>query len=150
MSGMVDYLLVLLAAYYWLYYLQVALRDIIDVQLQPSITRIRIQTVKAPPSSVDAPWLTSKKNLRPKTPWIRFTTFSSGDAQDAIDNLDMNELKRKILKVNLARPIKTAAINPQSNRAGAWANFLSSFCIIMEIFPRSFQFGNRKNGCRSM
>jgi len=48
--------------------------------------------------------------------------------------MDMNELKRKILKVNLARPRKTAVMNPQSNRAGAWANFLLSFCIIMEIF----------------
>jgi len=76
-----------------------------------------------------------------------FVTFSSsGDAQDAIDNMDMNELKRKILKVNFARPIKTA----QSNRAGAWANFLLSFCIIMEFFFTLFQFGNRRNGCMSM
>ena len=36
-----------------------------------------------------------------------FVTFSSaGDAQDAIDNMDMNELQGKILKVNIARPMK--------------------------------------------
>ena len=36
-----------------------------------------------------------------------FATFSSaGDAQDAIDNMDMNELRGRILKVSLARPMK--------------------------------------------
>ena len=33
--------------------------------------------------------------------------------------MDMNELKGKVLKVNLARPMKTLALNPQSNRASA-------------------------------
>jgi len=47
-----------------------------------------------------------------------FVTFSSvADAQDAIDNMDMNELKGRVLKVNLARPMKTITMNPQSNRA---------------------------------
>ncbi|KAG6900869.1 hypothetical protein C0993_009987 [Termitomyces sp. T159_Od127] len=37
-----------------------------------------------------------------------FITYgSSADAQDAIDNMDMNELRGKVLKVNLARPMKT-------------------------------------------
>lgn len=36
-----------------------------------------------------------------------FVTYSStGDAQDAIDNMDMNELRGKILKVSIARPMK--------------------------------------------
>src|SRR5258707_15392076 len=36
-----------------------------------------------------------------------FVTYSStGDAQDAIDNMDMNELRGRILKVSLARPMK--------------------------------------------
>ena len=36
-----------------------------------------------------------------------FATFASaGDAQDAIDNMDMNELRGRILKVSLARPMK--------------------------------------------
>ncbi|KAG8935681.1 hypothetical protein FRC03_001541 [Tulasnella sp. 419] len=36
-----------------------------------------------------------------------FITFGTPiDAQDAIDNMDMNELRGKTLKVNLARPLK--------------------------------------------
>ncbi|VDB83004.1 unnamed protein product [Peniophora sp. CBMAI 1063] len=46
-----------------------------------------------------------------------FVTFSSaGDAQDAIDNMDMNELQGKVLKVNIARPMK-AQPQLQGNRA---------------------------------
>jgi len=46
-----------------------------------------------------------------------FVTFSSaGDAQDAIDNMDMNELRGRILKVSLARPMKGVA-PPTGNRA---------------------------------
>ncbi|KAJ3725924.1 hypothetical protein EV361DRAFT_529554 [Lentinula raphanica] len=37
-----------------------------------------------------------------------FVTYSStSDAQDAIDNMDLNELKGRVIKVNLARPMKT-------------------------------------------
>jgi len=36
-----------------------------------------------------------------------FVTFSSaGDAQDAIDNMDMNELRGRNMKVSIARPMK--------------------------------------------
>src|ERR1700744_2843887 len=36
-----------------------------------------------------------------------FVSFAStGDAQDAIDNMDMNELRGRILKVSIARPMK--------------------------------------------
>ncbi|KII88467.1 hypothetical protein PLICRDRAFT_110365 [Plicaturopsis crispa FD-325 SS-3] len=36
-----------------------------------------------------------------------FVTYSSsGDAQDAIDNMDLNELRGRVIKVNLARPMK--------------------------------------------
>lgn len=36
-----------------------------------------------------------------------FVTYASaGDAQDAIDNMDMNELRGRVLKVNVARPLK--------------------------------------------
>lgn len=52
-------------------------------------------------------------------------TFSSSeDAQDAIDNMDMNELKGKVLKVNLARPMKTPA-QLGGNRAGAFTTIIS-------------------------
>ncbi|PPQ76420.1 hypothetical protein CVT26_013077 [Gymnopilus dilepis] len=54
----------------------------------------------------------------PKHRGFAFVTYtSSADAQDAIDNMDMNELKGRILKVNLARPMKTAAANLSGNRA---------------------------------
>ncbi|KAI0748215.1 RNA-binding domain-containing protein [Daedaleopsis nitida] len=36
-----------------------------------------------------------------------FVTYSSpADAQDAIDNMDLNELNGRVLRVNLARPMK--------------------------------------------
>ena len=34
------------------------------------------------------------------------TFASAADAQDAIDNMDLNELRGKVLRVNLARPSK--------------------------------------------
>ncbi|KAH9478714.1 Peptidyl-prolyl cis-trans isomerase E [Psilocybe cubensis] len=54
----------------------------------------------------------------PKHRGFAFVTYTStADAQDAIDNMDMNELKGRVLKVNLARPMKTAAANLNGNRA---------------------------------
>lgn len=48
-----------------------------------------------------------------------FVTFTSQqDAQDAIDNMDMNELEGRVLKVSLARPQKVN-IQGAGNRAGA-------------------------------
>lgn len=47
-----------------------------------------------------------------------FVTFASAeDAQDAIDNMDMNEMGGRVLKVSLARPMKTPA-QLGGNRAG--------------------------------
>ncbi|PVF97783.1 RNA-binding domain-containing protein [Serendipita vermifera] len=46
-----------------------------------------------------------------------FVTFGTqADAQDAIDNMDMNELKGKVLKVSLARP-QRAPVQGAGNRA---------------------------------
>ncbi|KAI0306455.1 hypothetical protein B0F90DRAFT_1808153 [Multifurca ochricompacta] len=46
-----------------------------------------------------------------------FVTYSSsGDALDAIDNMDMNELRGRVLKVSLARPMK-GGIQATGNRA---------------------------------
>ena len=62
----------------------------------------------------------------PKHRGFAFVTFgSSADAQDAIDNMDMNELKGRVLKVNLARPIK-GALQPNGNRASKCSSFLYS------------------------
>ncbi|KAF8746076.1 hypothetical protein AX14_000139 [Amanita brunnescens Koide BX004] len=46
-----------------------------------------------------------------------FITYASpADAQDAMDNMDLNELRGKVIKVNLARPMK-GPIQPLGNRA---------------------------------
>lgn len=64
----------------------------------------------------------------PKHRGFAFITFgSSADAQDAIDNMDMNELKGRVLKVNLARPMK-GALQPNGNRASA------SLCLSVSLF----------------
>jgi peptidyl-prolyl isomerase E (cyclophilin E) len=44
------------------------------------------------------------------------TFASSADAQDAIDNMDLNEMGGKVLKVNLARPMK-GQLQAGGNRA---------------------------------
>ncbi|KAF9479774.1 RNA-binding domain-containing protein [Pholiota conissans] len=76
--------------------------DILEVQLPPPATQHhQNQAANAP-----------------KHRGFAFVTFSSSaDAQDAIDNMDMNELNGRVLKVNLARPMKAAALNPQGNKA---------------------------------
>jgi RNA recognition motif-containing protein len=57
-----------------------------------------------------------------------FVTYSSaGDAQDAIDNMDMNELRGRILKVSLARPMKGVA-PPTGNRASESYSFVCGIC----------------------
>ncbi|KAF7976723.1 hypothetical protein HWV62_5903 [Athelia sp. TMB] len=46
-----------------------------------------------------------------------FVTYgSAADAQDAIDNMDMNEMSGRVLKVNLARPMK-GQLQAGGNRA---------------------------------
>ena len=46
-----------------------------------------------------------------------FVTYASpADAQDAIDNMDLNELNGRVLRVNLARPMKAQA-QATGNRA---------------------------------
>jgi peptidyl-prolyl isomerase E (cyclophilin E) len=77
---------------------------------------------------------TKKKNTKtaPKHRGFAFVTFSSpADAQDAIDNMDLNEMKGKVLRVNLARPMKAATLNPQGNRASA---FFFSFRFVSSLF----------------
>lgn len=47
-----------------------------------------------------------------------FVTFGTPiDAQDAIDNMDQNELQGKVLKVNLAKPMKGPGVQALGNRA---------------------------------
>jgi len=58
--------------------------------------------VQIPPATTDP-----NKQADGKHKGFGFVTFSSpADAQDAIDNMELNELKGKVLRVNLARPMK--------------------------------------------
>lgn len=59
------------------------------------------------------------------------TYGSSGDAQDAIDNMDMNEMKGRVLKVNLARPMKNP-VQLGGNRAGMFSP-MSVSCELLLI-----------------
>ncbi|KIP09588.1 hypothetical protein PHLGIDRAFT_116219 [Phlebiopsis gigantea 11061_1 CR5-6] len=62
--------------------------DIIEVQIPPATTDPNRQTEE-------------------RHKGYGFVTFASpADAQDAIDNMDLNELRGKVLRVNLARPSK--------------------------------------------
>ncbi len=53
--------------------------------------------------------------------------------------MDMNELKGKVLKVNLARPAATVVLNPQANKASASLDFffykaIIDFIIILTVW----------------
>ncbi|KAG8217532.1 RNA-binding domain-containing protein [Butyriboletus roseoflavus] len=75
--------------------------DIVEVQLPPAATNTTSET-------------------DPKHRGFAFVTYASpADAQDAIDNMDLNELRGRILKVNIARPIK-AAIQPGAGNRAIW------------------------------
>ncbi|GJJ07232.1 hypothetical protein Clacol_001432 [Clathrus columnatus] len=69
-------------------YFQHLARDVIEVQL---------------PSAATNPALAAESKHR----GFAFVTFTQAmDAQDAIDNMDMNEFRGRILKVNIAKPQK--------------------------------------------
>ncbi|KAN0077261.1 hypothetical protein V8E55_011116 [Tylopilus felleus] len=75
--------------------------DIVEVQLPPAATN---------PTS----------DSEPKHRGFAFVTYASpADAQDAIDNMDLNELRGRVIKVNIARPIK-AAIQPGAGNRAIW------------------------------
>lgn len=72
-----------------------------------------------------------------------FVTYSSaGDAQDAIDNMDMNELRGRILKVSIARPMK--GVTPAMGNRASESCSLALWHLLMK-WP-SIQFGNPRNG----
>ncbi|KAF8559606.1 RNA-binding domain-containing protein [Imleria badia] len=75
--------------------------DIVEVQLPPAATN------PAPDSE-------------PKHRGFAFVTYASpADAQDAIDNMDLNELRGRVIKVNTARPFK-ATIQPGAANRAIW------------------------------
>ncbi|KAI0703629.1 RNA-binding domain-containing protein [Cytidiella melzeri] len=68
--------------------------------------------VQIPPATTDPNRQTEERHKG-----YGFVTFSSpADAQDAIDNMDLNELRGKVIKVNLARPTKIP-VQGMGNRA---------------------------------
>ncbi|KDQ07902.1 hypothetical protein BOTBODRAFT_588044 [Botryobasidium botryosum FD-172 SS1] len=74
--------------------------DVIDIQIPPVATN---------PNAT-----TSTKHRG-----FAFVTFSSAmDAQDAIDNMDLNEMGGRVLRVNLARPMKGPMVG--SNNRAIW------------------------------
>lgn len=86
---------------------QLCLGDIIDVQLPTNATgrphENRVST--SGKFRLYLAYIDVAADLKHRG--YAFATFSSaGDAQDAIDNMDMNELRGRILKVSLARPMK--------------------------------------------
>ncbi|KAK7693410.1 hypothetical protein QCA50_002978 [Cerrena zonata] len=73
--------------------------DVVEIQLPPATTH------------------PTQQNEPQKHKGFGFVTFTSpADAQDAIDNMDLNELKGRVIRVNLARPMKVQIQN-NSNRA---------------------------------
>jgi peptidyl-prolyl isomerase E (cyclophilin E) len=72
--------------------------DIVDVQL---------------PSAATNPTHEAESKHR----GFAFVTYgSAADAHDAIDNMDLNEMQGRVIKVNLARPMK-GPVQPGGNRA---------------------------------
>ena len=55
--------------------------------------------------------------------------------------MDMNELKGKVLKVNLARPMK-GPVQPMGNRAGVSPMYFSLYLKSLN----EYQFGSQRNG----
>jgi RNA recognition motif-containing protein len=80
------------------------------------------------PLIYDAPFRrlkTSGASIEGKHRGFAFVTYSSPeDAQDAIDNMDLNELRGRVVKVSLARPMKTPA-QLGGNRAGSYGSLFT-------------------------
>ncbi|KAI4524339.1 RNA-binding domain-containing protein, partial [Schizophyllum commune Loenen D] len=87
--------------------------DVVEVQLPPATTNPN-QQQQAPKRHANLPLYPSSENKHRGFAFVTFT--SSADAQDAIDNMDLNELQGKVIKVNLAKPQK-APVQGAGNRA---------------------------------
>ena len=101
--------------------------DIIDVQLPTNATgRLHENRVSTAEKFIVMLLIDVAADLKHRG--YAFVTYSSaGDAQDAIDNMDMNELRGRILKVSLARPMKGVA-PPTGNRASESDSFVCGIC----------------------
>lgn len=81
--------------------------DVIEVQLPTAAANPTQQTGMLRPSFIRMITTATSSMTEAKHRGFAFVTYASaGDAQDAIDNMDMNELRGRVLKVNVARPLK--------------------------------------------
>ncbi|OCH94981.1 RNA-binding domain-containing protein [Obba rivulosa] len=72
------------------------------VLLETFVTFGDVIEVQIPPAATNPSQPTETKHRG-----FGFVTFASpADAQDAIDNMDLNELNGRVLKVSLARPLR--------------------------------------------
>lgn len=96
--------------------------DVVDVQLPSSATNPALAAGKSIPfvlqlSTKIHPYL-SCHFIEAKHRGFAFITYTQAlDAQDAIDNMDMNEFRGRVLKVNLAKP-QRGPVQGAGNRAG--------------------------------
>ena len=75
-----------------------------------------------------------------------FVTFASpADAQDAIDNMDLNELHGKVLRVNLARPSKMPVQGLGNKASASLARRDTRVCLTNS----PLQLGSLRNGLSS-
>ncbi|KAL0581712.1 hypothetical protein V5O48_000294 [Marasmius crinis-equi] len=80
--------------------------DIIEVQLPSAATNSSQQSGQS--AKLKCLFASIHRPTDAKHRGFAFVTYgSSADAQDAIDNMDLNELRGRVIKVNLARPMKT-------------------------------------------
>ena len=81
--------------------------DVMEVQIPPATTDPNRQTGQFSPIHCFAAPHLNCITTEEKHKGYGFVTFSSSaDAQDAIDNMDLNELRGKVIRVNLARPTR--------------------------------------------
>jgi len=98
--------------------------DIVEVQIPPAQTNASHTNGSSPSCTtcrifdgLASFWLENKHR------GFAFITYiSAQDALDAIDNMDLNELHGRVLKVNIARPSK-GPVQGLGNRAGEKALF---------------------------
>lgn len=126
------------------------LGDVIEVQIPPAPTNPSHPNGLYP---LLAPYFCTDTFIRwyhtlaeTKHRGFAFVTYASpADAQDAIDNMDLNELNGRVLRVNLARPLK-GPTQAAGNRASPCPRFPM-------IFPTTLtrtQSGSLRSGFASM
>lgn len=81
--------------------------DIIEIQIPPASTNPNQHSGASSGIQRIMTCLINCSTTEVKHKGFGFITFdSAGDAQDAIDNMDLNELRGRVVRVNLARPTK--------------------------------------------